>query len=100
MNGVHLPLFFKISEIDVVTAVVSCWFFIFYFPFYFFRGEENADPEAALEYLSKYCRWAVVTLGPNGCIAKYGQEVGHLQSCKVIGVFHTFRFLLFRSVVH
>ncbi|XWS24385.1 hypothetical protein CRYUN_Cryun28dG0097500 [Craigia yunnanensis] len=39
------------------------------------RGEENAEPEAALEYLSKYCRWAVVTLGPNGCIAKYGQEI-------------------------
>ncbi|XWS25789.1 hypothetical protein CRYUN_Cryun27aG0097600 [Craigia yunnanensis] len=39
------------------------------------RGEKNADPEAALEYLSKYCRWAVVTLGPNGCIAKHGQEI-------------------------
>ncbi|GMI83115.1 hypothetical protein like AT1G19600 [Hibiscus trionum] len=39
------------------------------------RGEENADPEAALGYLSKYCRWAVVTLGANGCIAKHGQEI-------------------------
>ncbi|XP_021285113.1 uncharacterized protein LOC110417205 isoform X1 [Herrania umbratica] len=39
------------------------------------RGEQNADPEAALEYLSKYCRWAVVTLGPNGCIAKHGKEI-------------------------
>ncbi|XVE69854.1 hypothetical protein DITRI_Ditri10aG0025000 [Diplodiscus trichospermus] len=39
------------------------------------RGEQNADPEAALEYLSKYCRWAVVTLGSNGCIAKHGQEI-------------------------
>ncbi|XP_022769008.1 uncharacterized protein LOC111312732 isoform X2 [Durio zibethinus] len=38
------------------------------------RGDQNADPEAALEYLSKYCQWAVVTLGPNGCIAKHGQE--------------------------
>nr|KJB59789.1 hypothetical protein B456_009G272300 [Gossypium raimondii] len=35
----------------------------------------NASPEAALEYLSKYCRWAVVTLGANGCIAKHAQEV-------------------------
>ncbi|XWS14557.1 hypothetical protein CRYUN_Cryun35bG0020200 [Craigia yunnanensis] len=39
------------------------------------RGEENADPEAAVEYLSKYCRWAVVTLGSSGCIAKHGQEI-------------------------
>ncbi|XVE94684.1 hypothetical protein REPUB_Repub02eG0030200 [Reevesia pubescens] len=39
------------------------------------RGEQNADPEAALEYLSKYCQWAVVTLGSNGCIAKHGQEI-------------------------
>ncbi|KAB2030979.1 hypothetical protein ERO13_D05G260400v2 [Gossypium hirsutum] len=39
------------------------------------RGEANASPEAALEYLSKYCRWAVVTLGANGCIAKHAQEV-------------------------
>ncbi|KAK9023792.1 hypothetical protein V6N11_003990 [Hibiscus sabdariffa] len=43
------------------------------------RGEENADPEAAIGYLSKYCRWAVVTLGANGCIAKHGQEVVHSQ---------------------
>ncbi|XVF36079.1 hypothetical protein REPUB_Repub19eG0027400 [Reevesia pubescens] len=39
------------------------------------RGEQNANPEAALEYLSKYCQWAVVTLGPDGCIAKHGQEI-------------------------
>ncbi|GAV65663.1 PfkB domain-containing protein, partial [Cephalotus follicularis] len=38
------------------------------------RGEQNADPEAALEFLAKYCQWAVVTLGPNGCIAKHGIE--------------------------
>ncbi|KAJ0024043.1 hypothetical protein Pint_08988 [Pistacia integerrima] len=39
------------------------------------RGEQNADPEAALEFLAKSCRWAVVTLGSNGCIAKHGKEV-------------------------
>ncbi|ESR48263.1 PfkB domain-containing protein [Citrus sinensis] len=39
------------------------------------RGEENADPEAALEFLAKRCQWAVVTLGPNGCIAKHGKEI-------------------------
>ncbi|XVF63825.1 hypothetical protein PTKIN_Ptkin09bG0117600 [Pterospermum kingtungense] len=38
-------------------------------------GEQNADPEAALDYLSKHCRWAVVTLGPKGCLAKHGQEI-------------------------
>ncbi|KAG2664024.1 hypothetical protein I3760_16G060200 [Carya illinoinensis] len=39
------------------------------------RGKENADPEIALEFLAKHCQWAVVTLGPNGCIAKHGKEV-------------------------
>ncbi|KAJ9166068.1 hypothetical protein P3X46_020867 [Hevea brasiliensis] len=38
------------------------------------RGEQNTDPEAALEFLAKHCNWAVVTLGPNGCIAKHGKE--------------------------
>ncbi|KAJ1380006.1 Ribokinase-like [Sesbania bispinosa] len=39
------------------------------------RGEQNADPVAAAEFLAKYCQWAVVTLGPNGCIAKHGNEI-------------------------
>ncbi|KAI5656080.1 hypothetical protein M9H77_24873 [Catharanthus roseus] len=39
------------------------------------RGEKDATHEAALEFLSKHCRWAVVTLGANGCIAKSGEEV-------------------------
>ncbi|KAF5468512.1 hypothetical protein F2P56_012660 [Juglans regia] len=39
------------------------------------RGEQNADPESALEFLAKHCQWAVVTLGPNGCIAKHGKEI-------------------------
>jgi sugar/nucleoside kinase (ribokinase family) len=38
-------------------------------------GEENADPEAALEFLAKYCKWAVVTLGSKGCIAKNVKEM-------------------------
>ncbi|KAA8537602.1 hypothetical protein F0562_027210 [Nyssa sinensis] len=39
------------------------------------RGERVADPETALEFLSKHCQWAVVTLGPKGCIAKHGKEI-------------------------
>ncbi|KAK7409963.1 hypothetical protein VNO78_00394 [Psophocarpus tetragonolobus] len=39
------------------------------------RGEQNDDPIAAVEFLSKYCQWAVVTLGANGCIAKHGKEM-------------------------
>ncbi|XP_051123720.1 uncharacterized protein LOC127246411 isoform X2 [Andrographis paniculata] len=39
------------------------------------RAEDCGDPESALEFLSKHCRWAVVTLGPKGCIAKHGKEV-------------------------
>ncbi|KAJ4842087.1 hypothetical protein Tsubulata_009440 [Turnera subulata] len=39
------------------------------------RGEQDADPEAALEFLAKHCQWAVVTLGSKGCIAKHGKEV-------------------------
>ncbi|XP_057501950.1 uncharacterized protein LOC130785771 [Actinidia eriantha] len=38
------------------------------------RDEEGANPEAALDFLAKHCQWAVVTLGPNGCIAKHGKE--------------------------
>lgn len=40
-----------------------------------FRGEQDSNPEAAVEFLAKYCQWAVVTLGANGCIAKHGKEV-------------------------
>ncbi|MQL92495.1 hypothetical protein Taro_025126 [Colocasia esculenta] len=39
------------------------------------RGEPKADPEAAVAFLSKHCRWAVVTLGPKGCIAKQGKKI-------------------------
>ncbi|KAI6688825.1 hypothetical protein NL676_025653 [Syzygium grande] len=38
------------------------------------RGEEKVGPEAALEFLGQYCKWAVVTLSSNGCIAKHGKE--------------------------
>ncbi|KAI8018258.1 ATP-dependent 6-phosphofructokinase [Camellia lanceoleosa] len=37
-------------------------------------GEEGANPESALDFLAKHCQWVVVTLGPNGCIAKHGKE--------------------------
>nr|CAD1842824.1 unnamed protein product [Ananas comosus var. bracteatus] len=39
------------------------------------RGEATTDPEVALEFLAKYCKWAVVTLGSKGCVAKHGKEV-------------------------
>ncbi|KAI3460333.1 hypothetical protein Pfo_016996 [Paulownia fortunei] len=39
------------------------------------RDQDIADPESALEFLAKHCQWAVVTLGPKGCIAKHGKEV-------------------------
>ncbi|KAL1539535.1 hypothetical protein AAHA92_24002 [Salvia divinorum] len=38
-------------------------------------SEEKADAESALEFLGKHCRWAVVTLGAKGCIAKHGKEI-------------------------
>ncbi|KAL6331824.1 hypothetical protein AAG906_020168 [Vitis piasezkii] len=38
------------------------------------RDDENASPEAALEFLAKHCQWAVVTLGSNRCLAKCGRE--------------------------
>ncbi|XAR61742.1 6-phosphofructokinase [Bertholletia excelsa] len=44
------------------------------------RGEKDADPEAALEFLAKHCKWAVVTLGPNGCIAKHGEETARIPA--------------------
>ncbi|CAK7346346.1 unnamed protein product [Dovyalis caffra] len=39
------------------------------------RGEQNFVPEAAAEFLAKHCKWAVVTLGANGCIARHGKEI-------------------------
>ena len=39
------------------------------------RDDENASPEAPLEFLAKHCQWAVVTLGSNRCLAKCGREV-------------------------
>ncbi|ESW32733.1 hypothetical protein PHAVU_001G013100 [Phaseolus vulgaris] len=44
------------------------------------RGEQNADPETALEFLAKHCQWAVVTLGSNGCIAKHGNEIARVAA--------------------
>ncbi|ONK81259.1 uncharacterized protein A4U43_C01F27100 [Asparagus officinalis] len=39
------------------------------------RGDVRTDPEAALGFLSKHCKWSVVTLGSKGCIAKHGKEI-------------------------
>lgn len=52
---------------------------MFDFSSYNSRGEEGANPEAALEFLAKHCQWAVVTLGPNGCIVKHGKEVSDIS---------------------
>ncbi|KAK9108892.1 hypothetical protein Sjap_016952 [Stephania japonica] len=38
-------------------------------------GEAKDGPEAALDFLAKHCQWAVVTLGPNGSMAKHGEEM-------------------------
>ncbi|KAI7992485.1 hypothetical protein LOK49_LG12G03030 [Camellia lanceoleosa] len=45
------------------------------FPFAALWGEKGANPESALDFLAKHCQWVVVTLGPNGCIAKHGKEI-------------------------
>ncbi|KAK6939478.1 Carbohydrate kinase PfkB [Dillenia turbinata] len=39
------------------------------------RGKQDASPEASLEFLAKYCKWAAVTLGSYGCIARHGKEI-------------------------
>ncbi|PON93425.1 Carbohydrate kinase [Trema orientale] len=39
------------------------------------RGEQTVNPEIAVEFLARHCKWAVVTLAANGCIAKHGKEV-------------------------
>ncbi|XP_077244328.1 pfkB-like carbohydrate kinase family protein [Tasmannia lanceolata] len=44
------------------------------------RGEPNTDPEAALVFLAKHCQWAVVTLGPKGCIAKHGKQIARVPA--------------------
>ncbi|KAK1589144.1 hypothetical protein Q3G72_030921 [Acer saccharum] len=36
--------------------------------------DHDPIPEDALEFLGEKCKWAVVTLGPNGCMAKHGGE--------------------------
>lgn len=61
-------LFFGIHDVNII--------------FNKFRDQRNADlvaaPVAAVEFLSKYCQYAVVTLGANGCIAKHGKEVRYV----------------------
>ncbi|CAN6446653.1 unnamed protein product [Victoria cruziana] len=42
------------------------------------QADAEAAPnyaEAALNFLAANCQWGVVTLGPEGCIAKHGKEV-------------------------
>ncbi|KAF6162043.1 hypothetical protein GIB67_002632 [Kingdonia uniflora] len=39
------------------------------------KDESNVNPETALAFLAKYCQWAVVTLGSNGCIVKHGKQI-------------------------
>jgi hypothetical protein len=40
------------------------------------------DPEEALAFLSKYCKWAVVTLASKGCLAKHGKQVRLMPSMR------------------
>jgi sugar/nucleoside kinase (ribokinase family) len=47
------------------------------------REEENVEPEVALEFLGKHCKWAVVTLGCNGSIAKHGKEIVRVPAIRV-----------------
>ncbi|KAF9610214.1 hypothetical protein IFM89_021152 [Coptis chinensis] len=55
------------------------------------RGEQDVNPEVALEYLAKHCRWAVVTLGSNGCMVKHGKQavrvpaIGEAQATDATG---------------
>lgn len=42
------------------------------------RGEQTVNPDVALEFLANHCKWAVVTLAANGCIAKHGKEVSEM----------------------
>ncbi|KNA16939.1 hypothetical protein SOVF_084640 isoform A [Spinacia oleracea] len=44
------------------------------------RGKHDTSPEAALDYLATHCRWAVVTLGSKGCIAKHEKETVKLPA--------------------
>ncbi|KAH9604745.1 hypothetical protein KSS87_006070 [Heliosperma pusillum] len=55
------------------------------------RGRHDISPEGALDYLATHCQWALVTLGPKGCIAKHGKEtvklpaIGEAQPCDATG---------------
>lgn len=53
------------------------------------RGEPNADAESALEFLANYCRWAVVMLGPKGCIARHGKEIARVPAIEGAEVIDT-----------
>lgn len=50
------------------------------------RGDLQSDAEAALNFLANHCKWAVVTLGPRGCIAKHGKEVSDLYKCLILSM--------------
>ncbi|OEL32154.1 hypothetical protein BAE44_0006829 [Dichanthelium oligosanthes] len=53
-------------------------------------GGPASDPEEALAFLGKYCKWAVVTLASKGCMAKHGKQVnfnsGRIVNCTVVQV--------------
>jgi sugar/nucleoside kinase (ribokinase family) len=55
-------------------------------------GGPTSDPEEALAFLGKYCKWAVVTLASKGCMAKHGKQVRFkfLSNCKLHGQFNNF----------
>jgi hypothetical protein len=57
---------------------------------YVCRGGMTYDPEDALAFLSKHCKWAVVTLASKGCIAKHGKQV-RLKRQNINNVLSIFR---------
>uniref|UniRef100_A0A0D6R0N9 Carbohydrate kinase PfkB domain-containing protein n=1 Tax=Araucaria cunninghamii TaxID=56994 RepID=A0A0D6R0N9_ARACU len=53
------------------------------------REEPDRDAESALAFLASYCSWAVVMLGPKGCIARHGKEIARVPAIKGAEVIDT-----------
>ncbi|XP_057873164.2 uncharacterized protein LOC131079271 isoform X2 [Cryptomeria japonica] len=53
------------------------------------RDEPDRDAESALALLGKYCSWAVVMLGPKGCIARHGNETARVLAIEGTNVIDT-----------
>lgn len=51
--------------------------------------ENHSDPEWGLAFLAKYCSWAVVMLGSNGCLACHGNKIVRMPAIPVMEVVDT-----------